>query len=171
MILLTAAKMPSELDKNTLSCAVRSMFSNPLNESYINEISSRANESSAVESLFALALLYDLILSLPCHNTHPSSLVLARAEGGKPYFKDSEIKFNVSHSKGYVACAVSFGEELGVDIEASDVSHERAKKLAKRYFNEAEAERSKISPKIFKRYWSEKEAKAKFLGISLPEQG
>lgn len=37
-------------------------------------------------------------------------------ENGKPYFKDSDIHFNYSHSKNYIAVAIST-TSLGVDIE------------------------------------------------------
>ena len=86
---------------------------------------------------------------------------------GKPYFKDSEVKFNLSHSKGYVACAVSIGVELGIDIEASEISGERAKKLAKRYFSEEEQNEVLKKHEIFARKWTEKEARAKFFGESI----
>lgn len=40
----------------------------------------------------------------------------AFAEGGKPYFKNSNIKFNFSHCKAGVICSVS-ENETGADIE------------------------------------------------------
>ena len=38
------------------------------------------------------------------------------SEYGKPYFKDSNIYFNYSHSKNYLACVIS-NCEVGIDIE------------------------------------------------------
>ena len=38
---------------------------------------------------------------------------------GKPYFKNSNIYFNYSHSKNYIACAVS-DYEVGIDIEQTN---------------------------------------------------
>ena len=38
---------------------------------------------------------------------------------GKPYFKNSNIFFNYSHSKTYIACAISY-HEVGIDIEETD---------------------------------------------------
>ncbi len=166
MILLTAAKMPDGLDKNILADAVGLMFSNPENKKYIEDIRRRANGSSACESLFALALLYEKIRELPCY-IDTSELIFGRNECGKPYFKDSDVKFNISHSKGYVACAVSLGEELGVDIEAAEISRERAERLAKRYFCEEEQKEILKNHEIFTRKWTEKEAKAKFSGGSV----
>jgi len=37
-------------------------------------------------------------------------------EDGKPYITNSKVKFNYSHSKNYIACAVSLSE-VGCDIE------------------------------------------------------
>ena len=167
MILLTASKIPQGLDKDTLAEAVRLMFPNPENREYIDEIQSRANRDSACESLFALAMLYDGIVELPTEGADPSELVFARSKMGKPYFKASKIKFNVSHSKGYVAVALSLGEELGVDIEASEIPPERARRLAERYFSRDEIKIVEGSPKKFAQMWTEKEAKAKFLGESI----
>lgn len=36
---------------------------------------------------------------------------------GKPYFKGSEITFNLSHCKGMVACALGRNVEMGIDCE------------------------------------------------------
>lgn len=166
MILLTCAKMPDGLDKNTLAAAVGYMFSDPKNNNYIEEIRARANDISASESLFALALLYEQIKELPC-KVDTSRLIFARNENGKPYFRDSDVRFNLSHSKGYVACAVSIGKELGVDIEATKFPSERIEKLAKRYFCESEQKEIESSPQAFARKWTEKEAKAKFFGESV----
>jgi phosphopantetheinyl transferase len=145
--------------------AVGLMFPNKNNREYFAKIESRA-DLPACESLFALSLLYEEILSLPCC-VDTSSLVFERSPMGKPYFKDSDVKFNISHSRGYVACAVSIGEEVGVDIEASEISEEKAVKLAQRYFFEYDLTAVSLSPKKFARIWSEKEAKAKFYGGSL----
>ena len=167
MILLTASKIPQGLDKNTLAEAVRLMFPNPDNREYIEEIQSRSGSDSACESLFALAMLYDGIYELPSADIDTASLVFARSEMGKPYFKASEIKFNVSHSKGYAVCAVSIGEELGVDVEAAEISPERAKKLAERYFSDDEIKLVENRPDSFTQMWTEKESKAKFFGKSV----
>ena len=38
------------------------------------------------------------------------------SKDGKPFFKGSKIFFNYSHSKKYIACAISL-TEVGIDIE------------------------------------------------------
>ena len=167
MILLTALKMPRELDRDLLRNVVEKLFSNEKNKDFFESIAKRDDSSSACESLFAYSLLYEQILSLPCRTSPPSDLILARNENGKPFFENSDVKFNISHSKGYVACAASVGEDVGVDVEASNITEEKAKKLAKRYFGEQEIAEVKKCPKVFARIWSEKEAKAKFFGDSV----
>ena len=165
MILLTSAKMPDGLDKEVLAETVRLLFPNEKNQEYIANIEKRA-EIAATESLFALALLYELIRSLPTKRD-TSDLVFARSHMGKPYFENSDVRFNVSHSKGYVAVAVSVGEELGVDVEATNLPHDRALKMAERYFSESERQQILREEKSFADLWSEKEAKAKLFGESI----
>ncbi len=165
MILLTSAKMPEGLDKQTLSETVRLLFPNEKNRGYIESIAGRA-DLPACESLFALALLYEEIRSLEA-DIDTEKLVFARGEMGKPYFEDSPVRFNISHSKGYVAAATSLGEELGVDIEATDLPRERAMKMAERYFGKEEISAVERDASSFAKIWSEKEAIAKFFGESL----
>lgn len=65
------------------------------------------------ESKKAFSLLFDMFNYLGldidindvCYNNN-----------GKPYIKNSNIKFNYSHSKNYIACSVS-DVEMGIDIE------------------------------------------------------
>ena len=165
MILLTSARLPDSLSRTALSQAARMLFPHEGNREYFDSIDKRA-DLPAVESLFALTLLYDQIRMLPS-DIDTAKLVLARSEMGKPYFADSPVKFNVSHSKGYIAVAVSLGEELGVDVEASALPRERAVKMAERYFSVEEHKEVLNNEKSFARLWSEKEAKAKFLGKSI----
>ena len=166
MILLTASRMPDGLSKSILADTVSLLFPHPDNKDYIENIRERKNDRTACESLFALALLYEQLLSLPCR-IDPSALIFDRSELGKPYFKDSRVKFNISHSKGYIAVASSIDEEVGVDVEASELPYDRAIKMAERYFSIYEIKEVKNHPESFARIWSRKEAKAKFLGESV----
>ena len=137
MILLTCIKIPEELDKNQLTQAAICAFPHPDNLGYIREIAERKNENASCEGLFALTVLQSPIPKLPCPPDQ-KSLRLRRAEGGKPYFADLPLHFNVSHSGGYVACALSDCDEVGVDIETSNPPDERAKKIAQRFFTKDE---------------------------------
>ncbi|MBE6684666.1 MAG: 4'-phosphopantetheinyl transferase superfamily protein [Ruminococcaceae bacterium] len=168
MILLSCAKLPAGINKKDIAELVRAKLSNNANDEYISALEQKSNELSACESLFALNLLCDMIPQLP-QKTDTSALILARGECGKPYFWSSTLKFNLSHSQGCVACAVSDSDEVGVDIEAALPTDDRAKKLAERFFDDTDKKAVEEDPTVFTRLWSEKEAKAKFFGISLAE--
>lgn len=89
-------------------------------------------------------------------------------EYGKPYIKDSNLYFSLSHSNGVIALAVS-KEEIGLDIELiKDVKDN----LALKVMNEAEyniykglSKNDKIS--YFYEVWTSKEAYVKKLGTAL----
>lgn len=89
-------------------------------------------------------------------------------EYGKPYIKDSNLYFSLSHSNGVIALAVS-KEEIGLDIELiKDVKDN----LAHKVMNEAEyniykglSKNDKIS--YFFEVWTSKEAYVKKLGSAL----
>lgn len=77
---------------------------------------------------------------------------------GKPYFKDSGIYFNYSHSKNYIACAIS-NKEIGIDIEETNTNI--SDKVSNKYLdNEKETEK-----RIEK--WVKKEAYSKLKGLGL----
>lgn len=44
---------------------------------------------------------------------------ICKTKLGKPYFKNSNIFFNYSHSKNFIACAIS-NYNIGIDIEETD---------------------------------------------------
>ena len=50
------------------------------------------------------------------------------SNNGKPYIKNSNIKFNYSHSKNYIACSVSF-VDMGIDIEDEFYISDEARKM------------------------------------------
>lgn len=51
------------------------------------------------------------------NNTDPNKLCFSTAESGKPYLLGKDLQFNLSHSRGYVALAISTSCECAVDIE------------------------------------------------------
>ena len=89
-------------------------------------------------------------------------------ESGKPYIKDSNLYFSLSHSNGIVALTIS-KEEIGLDIELiKDVKDT----LARKVMNDEEyctyQNFSKENKKIyFYEVWTSKEAYIKKLGTSL----
>ena len=84
---------------------------------------------------------------------------------GKPYLKNySDVHFNLSHSEGYVACAVS-DSPVGVDIEyVTDIDLN----LAKQFFYGTEYEyvlNNNDQKKAFFELWVLKESYMKMTGL------
>ena len=84
-----------------------------------------------------------------------------------------DLRFNLTHTAGLVACAVAVGREVGVDVERIDrrLVHD----IAERYFSEREAADLRALPldeqeTVFFDYWTLKESyiKARGLGLALP---
>lgn len=165
MTLVTFAKIQNH-GIGLLSDCVKSAFPNAENKQYFDVIFARKNQDSVKESLSALLLLSYLTGKYDVKN---SSFILKRGEGGKPYFLDSSLNFSLSHSNGYAAAAVSDLGEIGLDIEASDTSPERAEKLSRRFLGSDELAEFDGTPESFLRIWTKKEAYAKMCGISLSE--
>lgn len=90
-------------------------------------------------------------------------------KNGKPYIKNSDFYFNLSHSGNYAVCAAA-PYPIGCDIELrEDVNLS----IAERFFKSEEYEdiiSDKNSTEKFYRYWTLKESfmKATGLGMSLP---
>ncbi len=96
-----------------------------------------------------------------------SKLEIVKGEHGKPYFKDNDIYFNVSHCRGLSVCAVAYGAEVGVDAE--NIRAYRAN-VAKRIFNEAELEAlegATDKDEFFFNVWTFKESVVKLSGEGL----
>ena len=84
---------------------------------------------------------------------------------GKPYLKDSNIYFNISHTRNLVICAIS-DKEIGVDIEYLRYNE----LVSKRILNKKEYSillNSKCKEEIFTIMWTSKESYVKMLGIGL----
>jgi 4'-phosphopantetheinyl transferase len=91
---------------------------------------------------------------------------------GKPALPAGGLHFNLSHTRGFVACAIA-RDEIGIDVEASDRPADLA--IADQYFapREALAVRSAAPARqtcVFFRLWTLKEAfiKATGEGLSRP---
>lgn len=110
----------------------------------------------------------------------PARWAFTSNEYGKPYVANGpaglDLQFNLSHTRGMVACALCVGMEIGVDVEAFDRSVERA--IAKRFFSSLEVD--DLAPldepafqARFLAYWTAKEAyiKARGAGLSIPLDG
>lgn len=84
-----------------------------------------------------------------------------------------DLRFNISHTDGLIACAVTIGREVGVDVEHAGrrLTHD----VAARFFAPAEVAHLQALPedeqaRVFFDYWTLKEAyiKARGFGLALP---
>ena len=84
-----------------------------------------------------------------------------------------DLRFNISHTTGLIACAVTIGREVGVDVEhiVRGLTHD----VAGRHFAPAEVSDLRRLPedqqrRVFFDYWTLKEAyiKARGFGLALP---
>lgn len=93
---------------------------------------------------------------------------------GKPVIvadQSSTLAFNVSHTRGLVACAVAYSTHLGVDVESITESAAR-RDIAARYFSAAENRRLDAYPphdyaRRFVEFWTLKESYVKAIGTGL----
>jgi 4'-phosphopantetheinyl transferase len=84
-----------------------------------------------------------------------------------------DLRFNLSHTPGLIACAVTIGREVGVDVEYIDrrVTHD----VPERFFSPREVADLRALPPneqnvVFFDYWTLKESyiKARGLGLAMP---
>jgi 4'-phosphopantetheinyl transferase len=84
-----------------------------------------------------------------------------------------DLRFNLTHTSGLVACAVTIGREVGIDVE--HIGRAVNFDVPERFFSQQEVEDLRALPKIEQRtvffdYWTLKESyiKARGLGLALP---
>jgi 4'-phosphopantetheinyl transferase len=121
-------------------------------------------------------LAHDLLrrcLSMYRH-VEPSAWEFETAPDGKPFLPgDRSLAFNLSHTRGLVACAIGTGMPVGVDAEgATRVSDAGA--IAERYFSLSEVaslgRRRDAAHKLrFLELWTLKEAFIKAVGVGLSQ--
>ena len=91
------------------------------------------------------------------------------SECGKPYFKDLDIRFNISHSGSRMIIAVS-DKEIGADIQIKKPIHDG---LVKRFFTPEEQEYVLSADSValrldrFYEIWTKKEAYGKWKGCGM----
>lgn len=95
---------------------------------------------------------------------------------GKPQLIDppGPLAFNLSHSGDWLACAVSAGTPVGVDLEYCDTGRDVVK-LARRYFLDFEVAALEGLPEVQRRdrfydYWTLKEAWIKARGLTIAQE-
>ena len=135
-----------------------SLSENPALFSRVSSVISQNNAQRRAESLAGLYLLSQ-------NAKIPEDAHLEFTDAGKPYFKEKNIFFNISHSCGFVICATD-SESLGIDVEKLRPIPNRDR-LASRFFCEEEKEfiKNHADPNLaFLRIWTKKEAFLKYLG-------
>lgn len=100
-------------------------------------------------------------------NAHGRPEILDRP-GGVP-----DLRFNISHTDGLIACAITIGREVGVDVE--HIGRQLHHDVASRYFAPSEVTDLRQLPDaeqrlVFFDYWTLKESyiKARGFGLALP---
>ena len=108
----------------------------------------------------------------------PADWCFIESVHGRPEILDRpsgtpDLRFNISHTNGLIACAVTIGREVGVDVE--HISRHLTHDVAGRFFAPAEVtDLRKLSEedqqRVFFDYWTLKEAyiKARGFGLALP---
>jgi 4'-phosphopantetheinyl transferase len=119
-----------------------------------------------------LSLLGRILLMQGMHDLGKEfdSSKLQHNKYNKPFFLDSEVKFNISHSGQMVVCAISEEFELGIDVELiKDINIDNFKNHMTGYeWENIKREEDKLT--AFYDYWTKKEAvvKASGRGLSIP---
>lgn len=97
-----------------------------------------------------------------------------RPELAGPALACQDLRFNLSHTDGLVACAITNGADIGVDVEALS-RPTPGLDIAERFFSRQEYDRLRQAPaaqqhELFFGIWTLKEAyvKARGMGLSLP---
>ncbi|MDR0364181.1 MAG: 4'-phosphopantetheinyl transferase superfamily protein [Bacteroidales bacterium] len=104
-------------------------------------------------------------------HVHPSGVVVAAHEKGKPYYGDfPELEFNLTHGGDVIIAAFSENRAVGVDVEA--LTRKANLEIAKRYFTLSEATfieslSENDQRRAFLRFWTIKEAYLKMIGVGL----
>ena len=116
-------------------------------------------------------------LSLYCPEVAPQDWRFSENEYGRPDVApgqcELDIRFNLSHTHGLIACAVTVGRDVGVDVERRD-RLTKPLEIADRFFSPHEVQALHRLPAHeqvdrFFRYWTLKESyiKARGMGLSL----
>lgn len=131
---------------------------------------------SKAEHLTAHALLRQALAATS--GTSPTDFRFEPGSHGKPEIVapplPRRLEFNISHTRGLVACALAWERPLGIDVEHVDRKVDFVP-LARRYFAapeiaELEAREGEAKRRRFFELWTIKEAylKARGAGLSLP---
>ena len=122
----------------------------------------KANDSDKINSLLSKLLLLSEIekrTGIP-----RKKLAFTLGAYGKPYLKNSNVFFSLSHTAGAIVAAFCDGEEIGADVERKN--RPVNERMYPRVLSDEEQKTVK-SPEDFLRLWVQKEAFLKRLGVGI----
>ena len=134
-----------------------------LNDSVLEHCNYYSDLNMRKISKFAYAKMLELVKETFNQDLSSEEIIFE----GKPHFKESKIKFNISHEDNLVAVIVS-ERECGIDLTRKVTKLELANKILsfdeKQEFDKAEDKEEYIAQK-----WAMKEAYSKMTGTGLNE--
>lgn len=127
----------------------------------LDEYKSEVSKINFAVSRNILNKVFEIILNTPL-----ADVVVLRDEYNKPYIKNkNEIKFNISHTDGYVVVGFS-KRKIGVDIEKVNYDFE-FECILRDCFTHREIKNIGFDTSMFYKYWTAKEAYLKCEGCGL----
>lgn len=130
----------------------------------IEKLTAYKSEVSKINFAVSRSILnkgFETILDIPF-----SDVIVLRDKYYKPYIKNqNEIKFNISHTDGYVVIGFS-KRELGIDIEKVNYDFE-FEYILNSCFTFREIDNIGLDAPMFYKYWTAKEAYLKYEGYGL----
>jgi 4'-phosphopantetheinyl transferase len=156
------------------SKALLNKYHSIINKKEKEKINRYIFEKDQHNCLVTRALIRFLLSS--CTNLHPEEFKFSENRYGKPDLipglLNIPVKFNLSHSGGVTACALTLGSDIGLDIENSQRQIDF--KIADRFFSTPEANYLNSCPEkekqnVFYNFWTLKESyiKARGKGLSI----
>jgi len=129
-----------------------------------NELLKIKNISKVMESVAATILMNQLLLD----SGYATDDLVKDKNGAPRLIKQTQLHCSISHSKEYVACAIS-NQPIGIDIQImKDINYTS---IAKRFFHPQEIKcLSKVSENSLENFyqiWTSKESYLKMLGFGL----
>lgn len=154
MINIFYSKNPDCLDENIIPS---------LSNYRQKRLESITNEAARRESICA-----ELLLEKAVYPHFHRPLPILTGENGKPFFPGSELHFSLSHSGGWLACAV-YDKPLGLDIQVLKKCDIR---VVNRFFTKDEFDyiKSCSDPDAaFIEVWTKKESRVKASGCGIKQ--
>ncbi len=138
-----------------------------LSDEELNRLDRLKIDNKKTEFLCSRSILR-IILSMYL-TEDPNDLAISYTLAGKPILPDTELQFNVSHSKDFLLCGISLTNRIGIDIqEIYPISS--LDRIINNFFSPTEIQylRSLPSRKVYQEHffaiWTAKEAYLKAVG-------